>query len=108
MVTTDTLNECIKYLVATDDLFARAKSYMSGIEKQEKTILAIKVLWSNQKTQGLKDAEARTSSEYQEWSKKYTDAVFDYETFKSKRTTAALIVELYRSELSARKAGMIV
>lgn len=95
-------------LISTDNDFAFAKARLSEVTKQEKNILSTQMLLSSQSRQGMKEAEAFGSSEYQVWAAKYGDAVYDYELLKNTRTVLVLRVELYRSELSARKMGMII
>jgi len=108
MISTEEVDQCTEYLAGTDEQFARAKAYMNGLDKQEKTILSLNLLKSVRNTLGLRDAEARTSPDYCHWREKYVAAVYDYELVRNKRITSALVIELYRTELSARKTGMII
>lgn len=108
MITDSQRDECLQFLITTDESVAKARSYMIGLEKQEKTVLATELLFSDKKTLGLRAAESRTSRAHSNWLKEYSDAVFDYELLRNKRNTSSMIIELWRSEFSARKQGMII
>jgi len=107
MITAENRDANLDYLATTDEPYARAKSYMVGLDKQERTVLATSVLTSREKTVQMKEAEARVSKPYREWKTSYQDAVYDYEILRNKRTTAALVIELWRSEFSALKQGIV-
>jgi len=108
LIKKEEVDRCVEYLSSTDDVFAHAKTLVEGIKRQEKTVLAIHILSSPCKTQGMKEASALSSAEYSRWRKKHTDAMLDFELLKNKRSTASLLIDLYRTELSARKMGMII
>lgn len=106
-VTDDRCDKALKYLISTDEGAAIAKSYMLGVEKQEKTILAVAMLESQEKTAGLREAEARASDEYQVWQKSYENAVLDYEHLRNKRNSESLVIECWRSINANRRKGNI-
>ncbi len=108
MISAEHRDDNLNYLALTDEPFAKAKSYMIGLEKQERTILATCVLASHEKTVQMKEAEARTSKAYRTWKTSYQDSVYDYEIVKNKRQTATLVIELWRSEFSGLKQGIIL
>lgn len=108
MVKKEEIDRCVEYLSSTDEAFAFARTLVEGLRRQEKTVLAVHMLSSPCKTQGMKEASALSSTEYGRWRKKYTDATLEYELVKNKRSTASLLVDLYRTELSARKMGVII
>ncbi len=107
MITAEKRDEQLEFLATTDESYALAKSCMVGYEKQERTVLGMSVLESKEKTVQLKEAEARISKSYRTWKTAYQDSVYDYEILRNKRTTAALIIELWRSEFSALKQGIV-
>lgn len=108
MIGVEKRDQCLEYLAATDEPFAKAKAYMLGVEDQKSTILAGQFLRSTLNTVDAKKAESQTSKEYWDWREKHKDSVYDYEIMRNKRSTAALFIELWRSEFSARKQGMII
>ena len=106
-ITEDRMTRALRYLAETDEKVSRAKAYMLGIDKQEKTILAINFL----KTEGTvaeREANSRVSPEYKTWKEEYENAVVDYEILKNKRSTEVLIIEVWRSLNSQRRRGNIV
>ena len=97
----------IKFLCQTDEQAAVAKSYMVGLEKQEKTVLATEMLKSLEKSAAMKEQEARCSESYQEWQKKYENDVYDFEIARNKRNSASMTVELWRSVNANRNRGNV-
>ncbi len=110
MIDNERRDKALHYLIDTDEKAAQARSYMLGLEKQEKTILGLLILDEKGKTGTVpeKDAKARTSPEYKAWLEQYENAVADFEAYRNRRKTAELIIEVWRSELSARKQGMLI
>ncbi len=106
MISTKEVDEAFHFLNDTIEEFARAKSYLSGMEKKEKTLLSQEVLESMHKSLGMKEAEARTSNIYRRWIKEYTDAVYSLELIRTKRRHSEMIWERWRSEFSAQKQGI--
>jgi len=107
-ITSERRETCLNYLAETDIEYAKAKALMIGLEHQKYTVLSTQQLDSDYSSIGESKADAYTTKAYRLWRADYRDAVYDFELLKNKRSTATLIVELWRSELSARKAGMIV
>ena len=109
MITEQRLTQALKYLAETDEPAAKAKAYMLGLEGQEKTVLATQFLgtWLEGKKVAEKDAAARTSVPYFEWMDQYKESVYDFEILRNKRSTEALIVEVWRSLNSNRRAGVV-
>ncbi|MEW8119893.1 MAG: hypothetical protein AB2792_22250 [Candidatus Thiodiazotropha sp.] len=106
MINEDRLQKALVYLAETDEEAAKARAYMIGLEKNEKTIIGIEYL----KTQGTvpeRDARARKSEAYEQWKSDYENAVADYELYRNKRHTEELIVEVWRSENANRRRGNV-
>jgi len=100
-------DKAMRFLVETDEVAARAKAYMVGLDKQEKTVLAIEILQCKGSNAQEREAMARVSESYREWLKKHEEAVFDYEKLKNERSSEELIVECWRSENANRRVGNI-
>lgn len=102
-------DQAFQYLTSTDETAARAKSYMVGLDKQEKTIIGLEVLKYKGKERSVaeKDALARSSEAYKEWRAKYEDAVFEFELFRNKRSSETLVIDCWRSENANRRSGNI-
>lgn len=107
MISDERVEKSVTYMVGTDEGFAMAKSYMVGLEKQEKTILGMAILNSEQSGQQAKEAEARNSEAYTKWRKDYEDAVFNFEIVRNKRHSETLVVDCWRSFNSNKKKGNI-
>ncbi len=107
MITEDRLQKALTYLAQTDSEMAKAKAYMMKLEKHEKMIISYSMLDSEQKSNPLKESEARTSKNYDEWLKKYTVAVEDFNSLYNKRSTESTLVEVWRSLNSSRNKGNV-
>jgi len=107
MISEDRVSQGLKYMVETDEPFAAAKSFMTGLEKQEKTILGLEVLASKLSGQQAKEAEARNSEPYSQWRKSYEDAVYNFELVRNKRNSEAMLIECWRSLNANRRKGNI-
>ena len=106
IVSEERLTKALKYLAETDEPAARAKAYMIGIENQEKTILAVGFLAATG-TVAERESNARTSAEFLQWQKTHEQAVYDFEIMRNKRNTETMIVEVWRSLNSNRRAGVV-
>jgi collagenase-like PrtC family protease len=107
MIDQQRAEKALDYLAHTDETAARARSYMLGLEKNEKTILSVEIL-KVEGTQQQKESVARVSGPYREWMDKYQQAVYDFEILRNRRSTAEMIVEAWRSVNANRRAGNIV
>ncbi len=108
MISADRRDSCLNYLSDTDKPYAHAKMMVVKCEDQKATILAREFLHSDQKTMDAKKADSYTSPAYREWREGHRNAVYDFEILRNQRINAALIIELWRSEFSARKMGIVV
>ena len=106
-ITDDRAEAAIQFLCKTDEQAALAKSYMVGLEKQEKTILATEMLASDEKSAAMKEQEARCSQAYREWQKSYEQSVYDFEIARNKRNSASMTIELWRSVNANRNRGNV-
>lgn len=107
MIDQQRAEKALDYLAHTDEVCARARSYMLGLEKNEKTVLAVEILNSQGSSVQEREAKARNSEAYREWSKKYEEAVYDFEILRNRRSTAELLIESWRSINANRRAGNI-
>lgn len=107
MISEDRLQKALTFLAETDEKVAVLKADVERMKYKRDTVLAIKEAYSQAKTQAERQRDARMSTEYCEWVGENQATVQAYETLKNKRATEALIVEVWRSLNSARKAGII-
>ena len=106
IATEDRVKLALTYLAETDEEHAKAKALVKGIEQSRKTVKAIAFLQASG-TMAEKEAIAYKSQEYQDIVAKYEDAVADEALLHNKRTTNALIVDVWRSENANRRTGNI-
>lgn len=99
--------KALDYLAHSDEMCAKARSYMLGLERQEKTILSIEILKSQGSSVQEREAQARTSENYKDWMVKYEGAVYDFEVLRNRRTTAELLIEFWRSLNANRRGGNV-
>ena len=107
MIDQDRRDKALQYLIDTDEKAARARALMLGLEKQEKTVLAVGLLDNPDGTVAEREARARTSQEYMVWREDYENAVADYEIYRNRRHTADLVIECWRSENANRRQGQV-
>lgn len=106
MITEQRRDKALKYLAETDEPAAKAKARLMGLEDQKKTILAT-LFQEASGTQGERLKVAEAHDDYISHINEIAKACYDYEIYRNKRTTEALIVECWRSENANRRAGNI-
>jgi hypothetical protein len=106
VISADRLQKSLTYLAETDEPCAKAKSLMIGLERQEKTILAMQYLGFTGTVEERK-AKAQATPQYQNWRETYEQAVFDYELMKNKRSTEEMVIECWRSLNANQRRGNI-
>ena len=107
MISEERLQKALTYLANTDEPYAKARAYLDAMKVREKTVLATSYLNISGGTVAEKDHKARESKAYEEWQKNYEDAVYDHEIMRNKRSTEALIVEVWRTESANQRRGNI-
>lgn len=106
MISADRLQKALEYLATTDGPCAQAKALLSGLEESTRAIKAMEFIKSSG-TNGERDAMAYASEAYRLHIKKIEEATYDYELMRNKRSTEALIVEVWRSENANRRHGNV-
>lgn len=106
MISLERRDKALKYLAESDEPAAKAKSLLAGLEDQKKTLIAVE-FQNAQGGQGERLKTAEASEAYKAHLKKLEDACYDYECYRNKRMTEALIIECWRSENANRRSGNI-
>lgn len=106
MISEDRLQKAMKYLAETDEPAANAKALVEGLKIQEKTIIAI-VFLRVDGTNQEREMKARVDPAHVQWREKHKEAVVDFELYRNKRTTEALVVEVWRSINANRRSGNV-
>ena len=107
IINEDRLKKALTYLAETDIPAANAKGLSEGLSEQRKSIKAILMLDSNKKTAVDREADAYAHENYREHISRMENAIADYETYRNKRKTEELIVEVWRTEQANRRKGNI-
>ena len=109
-VTTQRMEQALTYLAETDDKAAYHKSHVARTEYKAKAIRQSIFLVNPEKlkTVAERQAYADNCDEYEDAMFGYFEALREYEHVRNKRSTEALVVEVWRSVNSARNKGQIV
>jgi|TARA_R110000751_G_scaffold40588_2_gene95870 formylmethanofuran dehydrogenase subunit E len=99
--------KALDFLKNTDDEAAKIKASKEWLYEKKKTILAMSMAESTSKTQSGKEADAYASQSYQTWLLSYKDAIYDFETIRNKRLSAAIQIDIWRSYNANTRQGNI-
>lgn len=106
-ISDDRLHKALLYLASTDIDAAKARGRAEGLAEQRKSIKAMLMLESTEKTGPMKESSAYAHRRYLDHLELLENAIIDYETLKLKRQTESLIVEVWRSTQANKRAGNI-
>lgn len=106
MISEDRVEKALTFLRQTDELCAKAKALMKGLDDQKKTVHAIQSL-NAEGAQGAKDKVAFASPEYSAHLEKVASSIYDYEELKNRRDTEILVIETWRSMNANQRRGNI-
>lgn len=106
MISEDRLEKALKYLATTDEECAELKAEVSRREYACKLARARELVLAAGSSVEVRKAIAEQSQSVIDAEDLLANAIVDFEKVKAKRQTEELIVEVWRSVLSARKQGM--
>lgn len=98
--------KALNYLAQTDEPYAKAKARVKYLDYKRHTIKATALLEATG-TVGERESIAYTSPEMKAFLEEYREAVYDEQILASKRKSAELAIEIWRSQNSNRRVGMI-
>ena len=107
MIDEDKMVKALRYLAETDDTFAYHKAHAARTEHKAKAIKQAMFLHSTG-TVAERTAQAEDSEEYKAAMDNYFEALREAEHVKNKRTTASIMIDVWRSLNSSRNKGNIV
>lgn len=108
IVNDDKAHKAVSYLASTDEQLGPLKARMKGLEHRIKTLKAQVYLESKgQGTDGDRKAMSEVHTEVVSLQSELENAFADCEIVMAKRKTAELLVEIWRTENSNRRAGII-
>ena len=99
--------KALNYLAKTDEEFARAKAMVKYLEHKRKTIKAEAYLRAPGNTINERESNAYCCQEMRDFLEEYKDAVYDEQILASKRKSAELAIEVWRSKNANRRTGNV-
>lgn len=105
MISDTRLEQAMHYLATTDAESAELKGNVARAEYVCKSARARALLCSEEKTVESRKADAETSQLVKEAEDEYAKALVASEKIRAKRTTEALVVEVWRSLQANRRAA---
>lgn len=105
MITDKEVEKAMKYLAETDIDYANAKGRVERYEILRKR-QRMKAFIQAEGTVAERNAEAEGVEEVEASDDAYVNAVIEYETYRAKRQRAELVIEVWRTIQSNRRAGM--
>lgn len=106
MITDERMEKALRYLSTTDEPAALAKTEVERISYLARRVRARMFLQVEGKSIEERKARAEVSEEVDAVDAQLVEAIAEDERYRARRKTAELIVETWRSILSARKQGM--
>lgn len=95
----------VEFLRDTAERYGKARGYQAFCEGNLRRVKALEMA-SKAGGVGEREALAYASTAYHAALEEVQNSVADYETLRAKREAAVLTIEVWRSQNSARKAGM--
>lgn len=105
MISDKRLEEAMRYLATTDEDYAEAKANVARTEYRCKSVRAQAFLVSEEKTVDARKADAERSKMVSDADEANVQAILVSEKLRAKRTTEALVVEVWRSLQANRRAA---
>lgn len=106
MITYENAESALKYLIDTDEEYARTKTLYDALNDQKKSIQALEY-GKLSGTAAEKTQQALASDNYQSHLHAIRDAQIDFETVRAKRISQQAVIDMWRSLNSARNKGNI-
>jgi hypothetical protein len=102
------MEKALDFLASSDIDYARAKTLSDGLQQQRKTIKANCFIRSGEKSAASKEQTAYQMPDYVMHLQKMETANLEYLTLSAQRSTAAIVIDCWRSLNAARNKGSIV
>ena len=106
MISDSEAEKALQFLSDTDVRAAKARALVEGLQEQRKTIKAI----CFQDLKGPvteRETLAYADPRYIEHLEKLKSAIYEWETFRNKRLTASMTIEMWRSLNANRRSGNV-
>ena len=105
MIDEDKVEAAVWYLRNSADSYGPARGHLAFSDANLRRVKSLKML-QEQGSVADREARAYASAEYLEAIEQLQNATADYETIRAKREAAVMMIELWRSQSSARKQGI--
>lgn len=105
MITDEKVEGAMRYLAETDEDYANAKGDTERFDILRKRT-RMRAFLAHDGTVAERNAEAEIDGDVEAADSAYVNAVIKYETYRAKRQRAELVVEVWRTIQSNRRAGM--
>lgn len=106
MITDEKVEKALNYMAETDKEFANAHGLLEGLKRQTKTIEGA-IFLTTKGTIPERMAQVHTDQAYIDHTHKISEANYDYELLKTRRNTAELIIEVWRTESANQRRGNV-
>jgi hypothetical protein len=106
MIGDDRAEAAVMMLRDTAAEYGKARGYMAFCDANLRRVKSIQMLSDSQGSVADREARAYASDAYLEAITQLQEATAHYETLRARREAAAMGIEVYRSQNSARKAGI--
>ena len=106
MISDERTEKAVEFLRDTAEQYGQMRGRVAYTSANLRRVKSI-VMLSCEGGVGAREAEAYASPAYLLAMEDEQNAVADYETLRAKREAAQMTIEVWRSQASARKAGII-
>ena len=107
VISQERLEKALIFLAETDEQCAQLKANVARAEYSIKLARSAGFFASDEATVEARKMDAERSESMNRAEAAYADAVVAFEKLKAKRETQVIIIDVWRSLFSARKAGVI-
>jgi len=98
----------LNYIHDSDTEYVMKKAALAARKNQKQTILSMIIVRSRHKSFSMKEAEAYASQAYTDYLSRLECDYVEYEMIHAQRKTAQLKLDMWQSELSALKTGLVL
>jgi paraquat-inducible protein B len=102
LVTEDRVEKALVYLAETDERHAKAKALVKGMEQILKTTRSQAFLEATG-TVAEREAMSYTAQTFKDATKRYENAVADFEIMENVRTRHQLVIDIWRTLEASRR-----
>jgi hypothetical protein len=106
VINEERVEKAVEFLRDTAEIYGRARGFVAFCEGNLRRVKAL-AMTGKAGSLGDREAAAYSSQEYFAAMEAHQNAVAESETIRAKREAASMTIEVWRSQNSSRKAGMV-